>query len=45
MASMAAVAGNTAIAPYHLKAMLNHSVGGDVTAGYIVAMPELREAV
>ena len=40
----ATVAGNTEIAPFALKALLNHSVGSDVTAGYIVSMPTLKEA-
>ena len=42
--TFATVAGNTEISPFALKALLNHSVGNDVTAGYIVAMPELRAA-
>ena len=38
------IAESTDIAPYALKALVNHSVGGDVTAGYIQITPErLRE--
>ncbi len=34
------------VSAYHLKRMLNHSVGGDVTAGYIVSDAEsLRDGM
>jgi integrase len=34
------------ISPYALKAMLNHTLGSDVTSGYVImSTPVLREAV
>jgi integrase len=44
--TFASVAGETAISPFALKEMLNHSNGGDVTADYVIISPAaLREAV
>jgi integrase len=43
--SFATVAGSTEISPYALKVLLNHSLGSDVTSGYIfLPTPVLRGA-
>ena len=37
--TFASIAGETEISPFALKAMLNHSGGGDVTQGYVILSP------